>query len=77
MNKIDQFNRHYVIDRYVEDIVSPLHLLEAKEMLKNLLRLQKNEYGNAELENEISRHDPGLLADIYSEELYVPTTKEN
>lgn len=70
MNKIDNYNRSLAISRYVEDIVAPLHLLDAKEMLKDLLRNQKMELGNDELEIEISRHDPGLLADIYSEEIY-------
>lgn len=70
MNKIDNFNRTLIINRYIDDIVSPLHLLEAKEMLRDLLRLQKAELGNEELEIEISRHDPDLLADIYTEELY-------
>lgn len=69
MNKIDSYNRNLAVERYVEDIVSPLHLLEAKEMLRDLLRWQKRELSNSELEIEISRHDPGLLSDIYSEEI--------
>lgn len=71
MYKIDNFNRSLAIERYVEDIVCPLHLLEAKEMLKDFLRNQKNSLSDHELENEISRHDPLLLNDIYSQELYV------
>lgn len=69
MNKLDSYNRNLAIERYVQDIVHPLHLLEAKEMLKDLLRDKKRELSNSELESEISRHDPGLLRDIYSEEL--------
>lgn len=69
MNKIDSYNRNLAVERYVEDIVAPLHLLECKEMLKDLLRWQKRELSNSELEIEISRHDPGLLSDIYSEEI--------
>lgn len=71
MNKIDHYNRSLAINRYVEDIVGPLHLLECKEMLKDLLRNQKMELSDEELEIEISRHDPLLLTDIYAEELYV------
>lgn len=71
MNKIDNYNRNLAISRYVEDIVAPLHLLDAKEMLKEYLRTQKAGLGNDELENEILRHDPNLLTDIYSEECYI------
>lgn len=71
MNKIDHYNRNLAINRYVEDIVSPLHLLECKEMLRDLLHSQKMELSNDELETEIARHDPLLLSDIYAQELYV------
>lgn len=71
MNKIDNYNRNLAINRYVEDIVAPLHLLECKEMLKDYIRMQKTGLGNDELEQEIQRHDPGLLADIYTEECYI------
>ena len=37
MNKIDNYNRNLAITRYVDDIVAPLHYLEAKELLKELL----------------------------------------
>ena len=70
MYKIDNYNRNLAIKRYVDDIVAPLHYLEAKELLKELLLNQKKELGNAELEEEIRRHDFGLLTDIYTDELY-------
>lgn len=70
MNKIDNYNRNLAINRYVDDIVAPLHYLEAKEMLKELLLIQKRQLSNEELENEIMRHDSGLFTDIYSQELY-------
>lgn len=77
MNKIDNYNRNLAIKRYVEDIVAPLHYLEAKEMLLGLLTTQKNELSNEELEQEIMRHDSGLFTDIYTHELYsAQLTKE-
>lgn len=74
MNKIDNFNRNLAIERYVEDLVAPMHLLDCKETLKDYMRMQKAGLGNDELEEEIRRHDPGLLADIYSQELYANKT---
>lgn len=77
MNKIDNYNRSLAIQRYVNDIVAPLHYLEAKEMLVSLLTVQKAELSNEELEQEIQRHDSGLFTDIYSHELYSTSlTKE-
>lgn len=73
MNKIDNYNRNLAIDRYIEDIVAPMHLLDCKETLKDYLRMQKAGMGNQELEEEIQRHDPGLLSDIYAQELYAKT----
>ena len=70
MNKIDNYNRNLAITRYVDDIVAPLHYLEAKELLKELLTTQKKELSNEELEQEIMRHDSGLFTDIYAHELY-------
>lgn len=70
MNKLDNFNRNLAIERYSEDIVGPLHLLECKEMLKDYIRMQKAGLSNEELEAEIQRHDPELLVDIYAQELY-------
>lgn len=70
MNKIDNYNRNLAVTRYVDDIVAPLHYLEAKELLKELLTNQKKELSNSELEEEIMRHDSGLFTDIYTHELY-------
>jgi hypothetical protein len=69
MHKIDNYNRESIIDRYVIDIVSGLHFLEAKEMLKDYLIHNKRLLTNEDLEIEIMRHDPGLLTDIYLEEI--------
>lgn len=69
MYKIDNYNRESIIDRYVTDIVSGLHFLEAKEMLKDCLIHDKRSLTNNDLEIEIMRHDPGLLSDIYLEEI--------
>jgi hypothetical protein len=69
MNKIDNFNREMVIDRYVTDIVGSLHFLETKEMLKEYLMEKKRQLDNEELEYEIMRHDPMLMTDIYIEEI--------
>lgn len=69
MYKIDNYNRETVIDRYVTDIVGGLHFLESKEMLKDCLMHNKRSLTNEELEIEIMRHDPGLLTDIYLEEI--------
>jgi|694.fasta_scaffold44890_3 hypothetical protein len=69
MHKIDNYNRESIIDRYVIDIVSKLHFLEAKEMLKDYLIHNKRLLTNEDLEIEIMRHDPGLLTDIYLEEI--------
>ena len=69
MHKIDNYNRETVIDRYVTDIVSGLHFLETKEMLKDCLIHDKQSLTNDDLEIEIMRHDPGLLSDIYLEEI--------
>lgn len=69
MYKIDSFNRDIAIERYVTDIVGGLHFLETKEKLKELLLEEKHKLSNNELEYEIARHDPGLLSDIYMEEI--------
>lgn len=69
MNKIDNFNRNMVIERYVDDIVGGLHFLETKEKLKDCLLCQKQQMSDDDLETEIMRHDPGLLTDIYIEEM--------
>lgn len=71
MNKIDNFNRNSAIETYVQDIVNPLHSLECKEMLKDYVRMQKAGLSNEELEEEMQRHDPGLLRDLYEQELYI------
>ena len=69
MYKIDNFNRDILIERYVTDIVGGLHFLETKEMLKDILMQQKHQLNNDELECEIMRHDPGLMTDVYVEEI--------
>lgn len=69
MYKIDNFNRGIIIERYVDDIVGGLHFLETKERLKDCLLHQKHQLDNEDLEIEIMRHDPGLLTDIYIEEI--------
>ena len=69
MNKVDNFNRNLIIERYVDDIVGSLHFLEIKERLKNCLLQQKHYLSNEDLELEIMRHDPGLLTDLYIEEM--------
>lgn len=69
MNKIDNFNREMVIERYVTDIVGSLHFLETKEMLKECLMDKKRQMDNDDLEAEISRHDPMLMTDLYIEEI--------
>jgi hypothetical protein len=69
MYKIDNYNRETVIERYVTDIVGGLHFLETKEMLKDCLIKDKRSLTDDELELEIMRHDPGILSDIYLEEI--------
>lgn len=69
MYKIDNFNRELIIERYVDDIVGGLHFLETKERLKDCLLQQKHQLNNDDLEVEIMRHDPGLLTDIYLEQM--------
>lgn len=69
MYKIDNFNRDLIIERYVTDIVGGLHFLETKERLKELLLEQKHHLSDEDLEYEIMRHDPGLMSDIYIEEI--------
>lgn len=70
MSSIDSLNREFVIERYVDDIVGGSNFLEIKERLKSCLIQQKRELPNDELELEIMRHDPGLLTDIYIEQLF-------
>lgn len=69
MYKIDNFNRGIILERYVEDIVGGLHFLDIKERLKDCLLKEKNDLNNEDLEMEIMRHDPGLLTDIYIEQM--------
>ena len=69
MYKIDNFNRGIIIERYIDDIVGGLHFLDIKERLKDCLLQQKNQLNNEDLEVEIMRHDPGLLTDIYLEQM--------
>lgn len=69
MYKVDNYNRNLILERYVDNIVHNLHLLEAREMLKSLLLKEKSQLDDEELEIEIMRHDPGLFTDIYVEEL--------
>lgn len=69
MYKIDNYNRHYVIERYVEDIVGGMHFLDIKSRLKDYMLSDKHNLTNNELEIEIMRHDPKLLSDIYIEEM--------
>lgn len=71
---IDNFNRNLVIERYVDDVVGSLDFLEIKEKLKDCLIQQKYNMSNDELNIEISRHDPGLLNDIYVEQLIEEVT---
>lgn len=69
MNKIDSYNRDIAIERYVDDIVGSMHFLEIKERLKDCLLNEKSKLPNYDLEIEIMRHDPGLLTDIYIEDM--------
>lgn len=69
MFKIDAFNRDYIIERYVDDIVGAMHFLDIKSKLKIYLLSEKHSLPNEDLEYEIMRHDPQLLSDIYIEEL--------
>lgn len=69
MYKIDSFNRDYVIERYVDDLVGELHFMEIKSKLKDYLIKEKHGLDSEELEMEIMRHDPRLLSDIYMEEI--------
>ena len=69
MNKVDDYNREMVIERYVTDIVGGLHFLETKERLKDCLLSQKRQLSNDELEVEIMRHDPMLMTDLYIQEI--------
>lgn len=74
MYKIDSFNRNYIIERYVDDIVGQMHFLDIKSRLKDYLLAEKFQLTNEDLENEISRHDPQLLSDIYIEEIMEEVT---
>lgn len=74
MYKIDDFNREILIERYVTDIVGGLHFLDTKERLKDCLLEQKHKLSNEDLEYEIMRHDPGLMSDIYIEEIMEEVT---
>ena len=69
MYKIDNFNKELIVERYVDDIVGRLNFIEVKEKLKDCILQQKYNLSNEDLEFEIMRHDPGLLADIYFEEV--------
>lgn len=69
MYKIDNFNRGIILERYIDDIVGGLHFLDARERLKDCLLKEKNDLNNEDLEVEIMRHDPGLLTDIYIEQM--------
>lgn len=69
MYKIDNFNRGIILERYVDDIVGGLHFLDIKERLKDCLLKEKADLNNEDLEMEIMRHDPGLLTDIYIEQM--------
>lgn len=69
MYKIDNFNRGIILERYVDDIVGGLHFLDIKERLKDCLLKEKADLNNEDLEIEIMRHDPGLLTDIYIEQM--------
>mgnify|MGYP003334136201 CR=1 FL=1 len=68
MYKIDSFNRDFAISRYVEDIVGRLDFMQVRDLLKHYLLIDKNKLSNEQLENEIQRHDPSLLSDIYIQE---------
>lgn len=69
MYKIDNYNRNYIIERYIDNIVGGMNFLDIKVRLKDYLLSEKFQLSNNDLENEISRHDPRLLSDIYIEEL--------
>lgn len=69
MYKVDSFNRDYIIERYVDDVVGDMNFLEIKFRLKECLLKEKHQLSNEELEYEIMRHDPPLLGDIYIEEI--------
>lgn len=77
MYKIDHYNRELIIERYVDDIVGGLHFLDTKERLKNLLLRDKHQLSNSDLEFEIMRHDPGLLTDVYIQEMLEEVQHEN
>lgn len=74
MYKIDSYNRNYIIERYVDDIVGGMHFLDIKARLKDCLLAEKFQLTNDDLENEIARHDPQLLSDIYIEEMIEEVT---
>lgn len=74
MYKIDNFNRGIILERYIDDIVGGLHFLDTKERLKDCLLKEKSELTNDDLEIEIMRHDPGLLTDIYIEQMMEEVT---
>lgn len=69
MYKIDNYNRDYVTERYIDDIVGDMNFLETKLRLKECLLKEKHQLSNEELEYEIMRHDAPLLGDIYIEEI--------
>ena len=74
MFKVDNFNKNYIIERYVDDIVGGMHFLDIKARLKDYLLAEKHSLDNEDLEYEIMRHDPQLLSDVYIEELMQEVT---
>jgi hypothetical protein len=74
MYKINSFNRDYIIERYVDDIVGGLHFIDIKSRLKQCLMQEKHYISSEELEYEIMRQDPMLMSDIHIEELIEEAT---
>jgi hypothetical protein len=68
MYKIDHFNRNKILLEYIDSILETKSDSEIRDMAKKLLIETKGNLSNIKLENEIMRHFPYILINIYISE---------
>lgn len=66
---IENYNRDYVQQEYVDYIVGSMDFLEARTMLKEYILQDKDNLSNKELEREIRLLAPNVLYDTLTDEL--------
>lgn len=66
---IDDYNRNYIQDEYIDYVVGSMDFLEARTALKEYMAKEKNELTHRELEHEIRLIAPSVLYEVFTDEV--------